>query len=190
MALEPNTNKLKEKAGITTISPYQIIDKRQWRTHLTTITEACHEEHAEKTFVRFRFTTYKGSGKAGKATKAFAWPIENIENPQELKSITEKIINACSSSAIVKDNRNFFIRGIDALFGSQFINEIEEIDKHHHFNKLHRLSATIYQEKVETIITLYHNVEKGQHISVILPRETIEAIHNWANTTIEKHTNN
>ncbi len=165
--------------GIKILSQYEVIDEREWG-HLTTTSELSYEEHDGIKYARFRFTTFKGSGTAGRERKSFAWPVSSIERPVELKQIMEQIIKASLSDATFNDHRGGFGRFFDNLFGVRLINSLEDIASHHHFNKRHWLSVTIYRENKGIVVTLCHYVKKGQQIWIRLPFETIEAIHAWA----------
>lgn len=170
------TDALKNELDIKRLSQYQVLHKQQWLSHLTTLTELCYEEHDQIRYARFKFTTYKGKGNAGKTVRSFAWPVGEGQHPGSLRSITDEMVQASSSVEPRHDGRRFFTRCIDSLFGSVLIEDIEELSSHSNFEKRHRLSATIYQEKGAVVVSLFHHVENGQHISVRLPIETIKAI--------------
>ena len=170
---------MKNRAGITVQSDYQIIDETKWYPGLTTTTQVSSEKHEDTVYLRFKFTTYKGSGNTGKSTKAFAWPVSNKDYPVEISTIMGKIIDACSPGAWINDKRGSIGKFFDKLFGNKFVNEIEELATHNNFGKLHKLSATIYEHKQGLTVFLRHDVKKGGYMSLNLPIGTIEAIHDW-----------
>ena len=172
-------NALKSHLGIKKLKDYQQIDERVWSYNFTTISEISFEEHEGNKYARFRFITFKGSGTTGRERKIFPWPVSNIENPIELKQITETILSATRPEVEFHDHCGGFGRLFDNLFGLRLINSIEEIASHEHFGKKHWLKARIYKEKKGVVVTLIHDVHKGQAIWVRLPIETIEAIHEW-----------
>ncbi|MCF3648751.1 hypothetical protein [Synoicihabitans lomoniglobus] len=167
-------NSLKAAQGIRPLSDYVVINERA-HAYQTVRFEVMFEEWKGQSYVRFKTTKFRGSGKNGRERKAFAWPVEDANEPVELQAWAEQILAATKPGAEVHDPRWAIGRLFDNLTGSHWVNMIPELARQPGPPEVF-LRVRIYETKWGKTVTLIEDRAGRSQLWMTVPIETIVAL--------------
>lgn len=123
--------------------------------------------------LRFSTTEFKGSGKTGRTTKAFHWPMQKQD--EELRAMIQRLISATAPEAEKHDHRTGFGRFFDKLTRVELINHLPALAEQPGAPR-HWIEATIRQETAGRIVTLTEKRKGRGPIWMRVPLETFEIL--------------
>lgn len=173
-AIDRKIAALKSAAGIRSLSEFFEIG-REKQGPTTTVLEICFEEANGQSYIRYRTTSFSGSGRSGRSRRSYTWPIRDPMDLSDLAEITGKVIASTQPEAEFRDPRSGFGRFFDRLTGSELINDLPNLAQSQAESR-EALSAYIRRDKYGQRVHLQIKVPNKATRYLTIPYTVWEAL--------------